>query len=117
MGPVSGFILETNGEPSLYITGDTIWCKEVAKALDNYQPQITVAFVGAAQFLKGCPITMSTEDIAQICYHTPNTQVIAVHMESFNHCLLSRIQLHNYLKHKQLNEKVFIPENGDCLEF
>ena len=31
MAPVSGFVLRTPGEPTLYIAGDTIWCDEVRR--------------------------------------------------------------------------------------
>jgi hypothetical protein len=33
----------------LYIAGDTIFCKEVKDALDNYKPDIVVVNAGAAQ--------------------------------------------------------------------
>jgi len=35
MAPVSGFVLRAPGEPTLYIAGDTIWCREVEDTLDE----------------------------------------------------------------------------------
>ena len=45
MGPVSGFIYEAASEPSLYITGDTVWCPEVQEACAA-QSDVVIAFSG-----------------------------------------------------------------------
>ncbi|HWQ61958.1 MAG TPA: MBL fold metallo-hydrolase [Negativicutes bacterium] len=90
MGPVSGYVLRFPGEPTLYIAGDTVWCPEVATALAENRPDGVVLFAGAAQFLSGGPITMDIDDIAAVCRAAPTARVVAVHMESFNHCLLTR---------------------------
>lgn len=115
MAPASGFILQCSGEPSLYICGDTIWCAEVEKILQAYQPEITMVFGGAAQFLVGGPIVMDAEDIGQLCRQAPYTKVIVVHLESFNHCLLTRSQLREFLTTQSLTTQVYLPENGEVL--
>ena len=38
LGPVSGFVLAADGEPSLYVAGDTVWCEPVREALDARRP-------------------------------------------------------------------------------
>lgn len=116
MAPASGFILQCAGEPSLYICGDTIWCTEVEKTLQTYQPEITMIFGGAAQFLVGGPIVMDAEDISQLCRKAPYTKVMVVHLESFNHCLLSRSQLREFLRIQNLSNQVIIPDDGQLLE-
>ncbi len=114
MGPVSGFVLQSSyGEPSLYIAGDTVWCAEVAEALLNYRPQLTVVNAGAAQFLSGGPITMTAQDVVTVCRQLPTTQVIAVHMEAINHCLLTRTELRRILEAEGLNEQITIPADGE----
>ncbi|MDR3566143.1 MAG: MBL fold metallo-hydrolase [Negativicutes bacterium] len=117
MGPVSGYVLQQAGEPTLYIAGDTVWCPVVADSLAQYQPDVIVLFAGAAQFLTGDPITMSAADVAAVCRAAPTAQVVVVHMESFNHCLLTRQQLSDYLAGEGLLEQVTIPSDGDVLEF
>jgi L-ascorbate metabolism protein UlaG (beta-lactamase superfamily) len=117
MGPVSGYFLQTADEPTLYIAGDTVWCKEVEKTLSTYHPDVTVVFSGAARMIKGCAITMTAEDIEQLSNHAPNTKVVSVHMESFNHCLLLRNELQQFLEEKNLLSQVRIPDNGDVMEF
>ena len=60
MAPVSGFVLRADDEPALYIAGDTIWCGAVQDALDVHEPDVIVLNAGAARFLEGNPITMSS---------------------------------------------------------
>jgi len=116
MGPVSGFVLQSENEPSLYITGDTIWCAEVKDALETYHPQIVLCFAGAAQFSSGDPITMTKEDIGQVCKHAPEAKVIVVHMEAWNHCSLSRQELKRYLAENDLDRQVCVPDDGELVK-
>ena len=117
MGPVSGFVIRSKDEPSLYITGDTIWCSEVEEALELYHPQVIVSFAGAAQFNSGNPITMTSQDIYQVCKKAPYGKVIAVHMEAWNHCGLSRKALNDFIKKEALSEQVYVPEDGEWMDF
>ena len=50
MAPSSGYVLTTAGEPTLYITGDTIWYDQVAETIKQYSPQVIVVNAGAASF-------------------------------------------------------------------
>jgi L-ascorbate metabolism protein UlaG (beta-lactamase superfamily) len=112
MGPVSGFVLQAEGEPSIFIAGDTVWCVEVASALNDYKPHVTVLNAGAAQFLGGDPITMTADDVIHVCRALPDTHVVAVHMETINHCLLTRAQLRQLLDQAGLIGRVMIPREG-----
>ncbi len=115
MGPVSGFILESKGEPSVYIAGDTIWCPEVQYVLKKYNPQIIVCFSGAARFSSGDPITMTKEDIKNVCQYAPAATIVAVHLEAWNHCSLTRNELKDYLEENALIDQVYIPYDGEWL--
>jgi L-ascorbate metabolism protein UlaG (beta-lactamase superfamily) len=117
MGCVSGYVLKVSGEPTLYIAGDTIWCREVKQALQAYKPDVAVVFAGAAQFDKGSPITMTAADVEKVCRECPDTRVVAVHMEAINHCLLTRSALSEFLSERNLEGQVSIPQNGETLEF
>lgn len=116
LAPVSGFVVQADGEPSLYIAGDTVWCDHVEEILRRFNPRITMVFAGAAQFLTGGPITMTGEDIYEVCQCCQDTQVFVVHMEAWNHCLLTRSTLHTFVKEKGLEKRVFIPEDGQEIE-
>jgi L-ascorbate metabolism protein UlaG (beta-lactamase superfamily) len=116
MAPVSGFILRADGEPTLYIAGDTIWCSDVRNALHEHRPDIIVVNTGAAQFLEGDPITMTADDVITTCKAAPNTQIVAVHMESINHCLLTRADLAFQLEAARVIQQVAVPNDGDWVE-
>ncbi len=114
MAPVSGFVLRASGEPVLYIAGDTIWCEEVRDAIARYKPSVTVVNAGAAQFLQGDPITMTADDVVAVCQAAPRAQVVAVHMESINHCLLTREDLAFQLEAARV--RAAIPGDGEWVE-
>ncbi|MBD3921923.1 MBL fold metallo-hydrolase [Paenibacillus sp. PR3] len=115
MGKVSGFVFQADGEPTLYIAGDTIWCEDVKAALDAYHPDQTIVNAGGAQFLVGDPITMDADDVIQVVPYAPYTKVIAVHMDSINHCHVTRDVLRTKLAERELIEQVAIPEDGEWL--
>jgi L-ascorbate metabolism protein UlaG (beta-lactamase superfamily) len=112
MAPVSGFVI-TDGKEQLYIAGDTIWCDEVKEALDRFKPEHTVVNAGAARFLEGDPITMTAEDVLKVIDHPANTNVIAVHMESVNHCTLTREDL--AVAVAVASKECNIPDPGDWI--
>lgn len=117
LAPVSGFVLRAPGEPTLYIAGDTLWCGEVEGPLREFTPAAVVLNAGGARFLEGERITMSEEDVIQVCHCAPNAQVIAVHMEAINHCLLTRSDLAFQLEAERVIGQVAIPQDGDWIEF
>ena len=117
MGPVSGVFVSADGEPTIYVAGDTIWCREVSETLRVHKPEIIIVNTGAAAFLTGDPITMTAEDVACVCRSRPPARVVAVHMEAVNHCGLTRAELKRFLEHQNLVSQVSIPLEGDMLTF
>lgn len=116
MAPVSGFILRATGEPTLYIAGDTIWCDEVQRAIGQHKPAVIVVNTGAAQFLEGDPITMTADDLITTCKTAASARLVAVHMESINHCLLTRDDLAFQLEAARVSDRVAIPLDGAWVE-
>ncbi|MDR6569490.1 Beta-lactamase superfamily domain-containing protein [Chitinophaga ginsengisegetis] len=112
MAPVSGFVLK-EGNTTLYIAGDTIWCEDVVAALDTFRPGYVVVNAGAAQFLQGDPITMTAADVIKTIRHATQPKVIAVHMGAINHCFLSREALREAVAAEQLS--AIIPEQGEWI--
>jgi L-ascorbate metabolism protein UlaG (beta-lactamase superfamily) len=112
MAPVSGFVLVAEGEPVLYIAGDTIWCEEVAAALDAHGPDAVVVNAGAARFLEGGPIVMTADDVVAVARHAPDARVVVVHLEAVNHCPMTRADLHQRLHDEDLAGRVTVPEDG-----
>ncbi len=115
MAPVSGFVLASDGEPTLYLAGDTIWCPEVAEALEEHRPTRVVVNAGAARFLEGDPITMTAADVVATAQAAPDARVAAVHMEAVNHCLLTRAELRSEAEAAQIASHVEVPQDGAAL--
>jgi L-ascorbate metabolism protein UlaG (beta-lactamase superfamily) len=116
MAPVSGFVVRADGSPTLYVAGDTIWCPEVEEALSVHDPDVVVVNAGAARFLEGGPITMTAEDVVTVCRAAPDARIVAVHMETINHCLLTRGGLEGELEREGLSDRVKIPADGERFE-
>lgn len=106
MGPVSGFVLE--GDTTLYLAGDTVWYDEVAETIDRRDPDVVVVNAGAARFVDSDPITMDEADVASTVEYA-DCDVIAVHMDAINHCLLTRADL------RKAVSDVLVPEDGERL--
>lgn len=115
LAPVSGFVLSASGQPTLYIAGDTVWCPDVAAAIESHTPDIIIVNAGAAQFLEGGVITMDVDDVVEVCRAAPRARVIAVHMEAINHCVLTRSALRAGLDKAAVKTPVLIPADGEEL--
>jgi len=109
-----GFYLELPGEPSIYISGDTVYTKDVERALEEFKPEIAVVAAGSASLDVGGPILMPLEDIISFFQKAPHS-VIANHLEALNHCPTTRLQLQRELERSGLLSKVFIPRDGETL--
>lgn len=110
----AGFFLELANEPSIYISGDTVYTEDVERALTELKPDIAVVAAGGAALDVGGPILMPLEEIIAFIENAPNT-VIANHLESLNHCPVSRPQLKQELKKRDLLSKTVIPDDGETL--
>ncbi|MGE5244336.1 MAG: MBL fold metallo-hydrolase [Betaproteobacteria bacterium] len=113
MGPVSGFVLKRTGLPTLYVAGDTIWCPEPQDAIARHKPDLIVLNSGAAQFNSGGPITMDTDDVISVVRAAPDARILAVHMNAWNHCVLTRATLGDNLQKANLGRRVTIPDDSE----
>lgn len=116
MGQVSGFVIRSPGEPTLYVAGDTVWCDEVASAIAAHEPDVIVVNAGAARFIHGDPITMDADDVIAACRAAPDAMIVAVHMEAMNHCGLGRDDLRAAVAAAGLDGRVATPADGETLE-
>lgn len=114
MGPVSGFVIEYE-KKKIYIAGDTIWCNEVEHTIAIHKPDVIVVNAGAAQFKEGDPITMTSKDVINTINAQPSATVVAVHMETVNHCLLTRTELRKELENANLLKHSRIPKDGETI--
>jgi len=111
-----GYFIELPNEPTLYISGDTVYTSDVKTALTKFKPDITVVASGTASLDLGKPILMTIDDIVRFVKDSPK-KVIANHLESLNHCSTTRKQLKEVFEKENLSSKVFIPDDGESLIF
>ncbi len=117
MAPVSGFVLRTNGEPVVYIAGDTIWYDDVERVIAQEQPDVIIVNASGASFLQGGPIVMTAEDVAQVRRAAPMATIVVVHLEAINHCHETRAYYRQRLPELGVNlSATLIPENGEAVE-
>ncbi len=107
-----GFHIEMDNEPSIYISGDTVLTDDVKKALHELKPDIAVVACGYASVDVGKPILMSLEEILEFSRLAPKL-VFANHLESLNHCRMTRDHLGNSLQQHGLARKTWMPDDGD----
>jgi L-ascorbate metabolism protein UlaG (beta-lactamase superfamily) len=116
LGPVSGFVISAPDEPTVYVAGDTVWCDEVATAIDAHGPDWIVVNAGGARFLQGEAITMEADDVVATAQAAPEARVVAVHLEAINHCVELRPFLVERVAAAGLASRVTVPADGETLE-
>ncbi|PRX53677.1 MBL fold metallo-hydrolase [Flagellimonas meridianipacifica] len=116
MGNVMGYYLKLPSEKSIYLSSDTIYTEDVHKVLTELKPDISVVASGTAQLDIFQPLLMRMDDILKFVKNAPET-VIANHLEAVNHCPTKRSYLRNEVESISLSGKVFIPEDGESIEF
>jgi len=116
LGPVAGYYLAPQGEPSLYITGDSILTDSVREAVQRLQPDIVVAPAGSANMGIGGDILFSADELVELTRLAPG-DVVFNHLEALDHCPTTRDGLRQRMRAEGLSERVHIPEDGEALSF
>ena len=114
MGNVIGFYVELPNQKSIYLSSDTIYTASVDKVLKEHKPDISVLACGSAQFDLFKQLIMNVDDILKFVKNTSG-KVIANHMESINHCPLTRKKLKEVLINNKLIDNVLIPDDGELM--
>lgn len=112
----SGVIFSHKDEKTLYLTGDTVWYDEVEKVLTTYKPEIIIANAANGQFEDGRSMIMGKEDVLKIHNLCPDSTIIASHMEAVNPTVVTRKELREFAKEKQISN-LLIPEDGEDYTF
>jgi L-ascorbate metabolism protein UlaG (beta-lactamase superfamily) len=104
MGPVSGWVID-----GVYVAGDTIWCDEVAAAIEEHRPDVVVVNGSGARFTVGDPIVMDVGDVRSVRAAT-DAPIVVVHLEAINHCLEPRSAYRGI-------DGVHVPADGETIRF
>ncbi|HEX4444931.1 MAG TPA: MBL fold metallo-hydrolase [Galbitalea sp.] len=95
VGPVIGFVLEANNEPTVYVSGDNASLDLVRQIADRFPDiEVAVLFAGAARVpsIDGA-LTLTSEDAAAAAEILGASTVIGVHTEDWAHFSETRAQL------------------------
>ena len=95
VGEVTGFVLEADGEPTVYVSGDNASIPLVEQIADRF-PDVAIAilFAGAAR-VPGidAPLTLTSRDAARAATILTATAVVGLHTEDWAHFSESRAEL------------------------
>ena len=117
LGEVSGIVLKHPNEKTIYIAGDTVWYEGVEDNLKKYHPDVVVLNSCDAQVLGNESIIMGKEDIYEVYKAAPDATIIASHMEAVNHATLTRKELGEFLRAKEMTQRVLVPADGESYTF
>jgi len=118
MGQVSGFVFRAEGEPTLYTAGDTIWYEPVRETIAEFEPDVIVTHSSGAMWGDHGPIIMDAAQTVEVCRAAPNSTVVAVHLDSLDHGVVSRRDLRQYADaHGISAQQLRIPEDGETIQF
>ncbi|UIJ37099.1 MBL fold metallo-hydrolase [Desulfobaculum bizertense] len=115
VGPGTGWFLAPEGNPSIYLTGDTVLTKDVRRAITELQPDIIIAPAGAAQLDVGQELLFTRSELLELAQIAPK-KILFNHLEALDHCPVTRTALRQTLSKAHLLEKCFIPEDGEIID-
>jgi len=113
MGNVCGYVFEAPGEKRLYLAADTIYCSEVEQTIRQYQPEVIILNCCEATTPIG-RLIMNLSDVEKVCKEAPQAVVIASHLDSVNHALLTRKDIKEFADEKGLSA-IRVPADGECI--
>jgi L-ascorbate metabolism protein UlaG (beta-lactamase superfamily) len=115
MGPVMGFTIQAEGEPSIYWAGDTVLYPPVAQVIRDTRPDIVITHSCGARW-DGDLIVMDALETAAVCEAAPDAIVIATHMEALDHATISRQDLRQAAEAKGIGpSRLMIPADGETV--
>jgi L-ascorbate metabolism protein UlaG (beta-lactamase superfamily) len=110
-----GFVIKQASAPSVYITGDTILTEEVRHCIRSEKPDWIVLPAGGARFDLGGDIIMGLEEALEVGALSQG-QVIANHLESLDHCPVTRKELISEVSRRNWSHRFHVPGDGEAIQ-
>ena len=117
LAPVSGFVLQAAGEPTLYWAGDTVWYPAVQAVIDNFKPEVIIIHSSGAELQDSGPIVMDVEQSVLVCRSAPGATVVAVHLDALDHGQVSREDLRHGAVEAGVGEQLWVPVDGETIDY
>ncbi len=111
-----GYLIEMPGEPSLYLSGDTIFTPAIREFIAWHRPKVSLIPAGGARFDVGHEIIMGMEGVIEFTKALKGV-VVANHLEALSHCPVQRAELRAAAALAGVGDRLRIPADGEALEF
>jgi L-ascorbate metabolism protein UlaG (beta-lactamase superfamily) len=116
VGEVTGFVLDGDDLPSVYVSGDNASLDVVRAVADRLGPvEVAILFAGAAQtaLLPGAYLTLTSEDAARAAAILGARVVVPVHFEGWTHFTQGRDTLATAFERAGLADRLHLPKPGE----
>lgn len=111
-----GYLIAMPGEPSLYLSGDTIMTAAIRDFVTRQQPDVSVIPAGDASLDIGGDIIMGVDEVIEFT-GLAKGMVVANHLEALSHCPVTRSELQAAAIKAGIAARLRIPQDGETLEF
>ena len=91
-----------------------MYCSTVEETLKKYAPDVIAVNCCEATMPYG-RLIMNLSDVEAVCKQAPKALVIATHLDSVNHALLSSDDVRFFAQMHGLSQ-VYVPKNGEVIE-
>ncbi len=118
-GDVTGFILEAQDRRCrpIYITGDTVYFEGVAQVGRRFSPSLILAFAGAARTRGPVDLTMSVNDLLDTAHAFPESLIIPIHIEGWEHFTQSADDLNAAFGSLEMQHRFKIIQPGETFVY
>lgn len=117
-GKVSGFVFQANEEPTVYWVGDSVWCEPVENTIEIFKPDIIITHSGGAKIPGYEYIIMDSAQTLTTLNASPESVVVAIHLEALDHCGVSREALRQMADRDAIPpSRLIIPKDGETIAF
>lgn len=114
-GPVTGFVLQAEGEPTVYVSGDNASVEVVGAIAARFDDvRVAVLFVGAANVGRfgEHPVTLDALRALAVARLLPQAVVVPVHAEGWAHFTESTDELTRAFAGTQEAPRLHVPPRG-----
>jgi L-ascorbate metabolism protein UlaG (beta-lactamase superfamily) len=119
LGPVTGFVLEADSRPRVYVSGDNASLDLVRAIADRFAPiDVAVLFAGAARTaaMGGAPLTLTSEWAAEAAAILQAQHVVPVHFEDWAHFSEGRETLAPAFAARDLIDRLHLADRGAWID-
>jgi L-ascorbate metabolism protein UlaG (beta-lactamase superfamily) len=119
VGEVTGFLLDGDGLPRTYVSGDNASLHVVQAVADRLGPvEVAILFAGAAQtaLVPGAYLTLTSDGAAQAAEILEARAVVPLHFEGWTHFTQGRDTLVTAFERAGLADRLHLPEPGGSIE-